>query len=211
MVDKATYPNAFAAEPAACLLLATTTAGPCTTENPAAREDISAGSLGLPVRLALRIVDGACSPIAGATINIWHTTVGGSYTGQTPNNGFCVLDETLSETNAFRGTQPTDANGVVFFDTCFPGWYPGRAIHIHYEVLVEDRSSHISQVFFPEAITAEIFESHPDYAPFGQPDTLFATDGVLARIPPADATRHVLEVARMSDGAMLASGTLTVA
>ncbi|MEM9864770.1 MAG: hypothetical protein AAF938_24425, partial [Myxococcota bacterium] len=118
---------------------------------------------------------------------------------------------TLSETNAFRGTQPTDANGVVFFDTCFPGWYPGRAIHIHYEVLVEDRSSHISQVFFPEAITAEIFESHPDYAPFGQPDTLFATDGVLARIPPADATRHVLEVARMSDGAMLASGTLTVA
>ena len=63
---------------------------------------------------------------------------------------------------------------------------------------------------FPEDLTAAIFTSHPEYKPYGQPDTTFANDSVMAGIPSADRARNILDYARMTDGAMLASKTVTV-
>lgn len=210
MTDKANYPDPFTGQPNVCALVPVTTAGPCTTAEDLSREDVSEGRGGLPVRLGLKVVNTACSPVAGAIVKIWHTTIDGSYTGQTPNNAFCVLDPALAAVNAFRGVRETDSEGVVYFDTCFPGWYPGRAIHIHFEVLDANSSYRISQLFFPEDITEDIFENHPEYSPFGFPDTGFANDGVISRIPGGELEPLILDVARMSDGAMLASKVLTV-
>src|SRR5262249_17260784 len=83
--DKATYPDPFVDPPDSCLLVTTTTQGPCTTEDDLLREDVSEGWTGLPVRLALRVLDESCNPLAGVTVKIWHTNVEGSYSGQTPN------------------------------------------------------------------------------------------------------------------------------
>ncbi len=210
MTAKASYPTPHEAPPSGCELFIPTTAGPCTTALQLEREDVSEGRSGLPVRLSLRIVDTDCTPRQGLTVRIWHTTAEGSYTGETPNNRFCVLDPTLASTNAFRGYQTTDGGGVVAFDTCFPGWYPGRAIHIHFEIRDSDRSLGISQIFFPEALTTAIFATHPDYVIFGQPDTAFSSDGVIRGIPESDRNRHLLEIAKMLDGAMLASKTLVI-
>ena len=44
MTDKATYPDPFAEAPDSCLLVTTTTAGPCTTQSELLREDVSEGS-----------------------------------------------------------------------------------------------------------------------------------------------------------------------
>jgi protocatechuate 3,4-dioxygenase beta subunit len=210
MVDRATYPDPHGAALPVCALILPTTEGPCGTARQIERSDLSEGAAGLPVRLSLRVLNTDCEPLAGVTVVIWHTTVGGSYTGQTPNNAFCVLDPALAATDQGRGYQVTDARGVVSFDTCFPGWYPGRAIHFHFAVRDGDTTLGISQLFFPEDATRGIFDRHPDYAPFGQPDTPWSRDSVIRNMPEPDRPRHTLDIARLSDGAMLAHKTLIV-
>lgn len=211
MTAKDTYPNPFTSAPDSCLLVATTTDGPCTTTTDLDREDISEGWTGLPVRLALRVVDAAnCTPLAGVTIKIWHTNIEGSYSGQTPNNGMCLKSQSYAANNFFRGVQTTDDEGVAYFDTCFPGWYRGRAVHIHFQVKNGGTSYRVSQLFFPEDITADVFANHAEYSSYGQPDTTFATDNIISGIASSQRDRHILTVERMSDGAMLASKTVTV-
>lgn len=211
MTDKASYPDPFTGALTSCAVVASTTEGPCTTESNLVREDVSEGWAGLPVRLALKVVDGACAPVAGADVKIWHTNHEGIYSGKTPNPGMCNdNNESYIATDFMRGVQTTDANGVVAFDTCFPGWYRGRAIHIHVQVTQGGTTYRVSQLFFPEDITRAIFTSHPDYASYGQPDTTFANDNVLGPIAGAARTALVLDVARMSDGAMLASKVVAV-
>jgi len=210
MTGKASYPDPFSGGVDDCALVTTTTAGPCTTASDLLREDVSEGWTGLPLRLALRVVDSSCAPLPGATVKIWHTNIEGSYSGQTPANGFCLLDQSHATSDFFRGVQTTDGDGIVYFDTCFPGWYPGRAIHIHFQVKDESRSYRVSQLFFAEDLTEDIFDTHSEYVAFGQPDTVFANDGIIAGIPSAQRERLLLDVAQMNDGAMLASKTVAV-
>ncbi len=211
MTDKDTYPDPFTGAVSSCVLAATTTAGPCTTANDLVREDVSEGWTGIPVRLALKVVNAACNPVANATVKIWHTNVEGVYSGQTPNPAFCSNnDQSAISMNYMRGVQTTNADGVVYFDTCYPGWYPGRAIHIHFQVANGPTVYRVSQLFFPEDLTRAIFASHVDYRAFGQPDTTFANDSVLAPITGEARDRLVLDIARMTDGAMLASKVVTV-
>lgn len=210
MVDRANYPDPHTTALPVCALIVPTTAGPCTTTQQIERSDLSEGAPGLPVRLSLRVLNPNCEPRSGVTVVIWHTTVRGSYTGQTPNNAFCVLDPALAATHQGRGYQVTDERGVVNFDTCFPGWYPGRAIHFHFAVRDGDTTLGVSQLFFSEDLTSGIFASHPDYSPFGQPDTPWSRDGVIRNMPEPDRPRHTLDIARMSDGVMLAHKTLVL-
>ncbi|MEQ8273483.1 MAG: protocatechuate 3,4-dioxygenase [Deltaproteobacteria bacterium] len=211
MTAKASYPNPFSAAASGCALVGTTTEGPCTTDTDLDREDVSEGWTGLPVRLALRVVDTACAPLAGATVKIWHTNIEGIYSGQTPNPGMCNdNNQSYIAQDFFRGVQTTDADGIVYFDTCFPGWYRGRAVHIHFQVKSGNTSYRISQLFFPEAITTEIFDDHPEYESYGQPDTTFSNDNIYSMLPSASRDALVLDVEQMSDGAMLASKTVTV-
>jgi protocatechuate 3,4-dioxygenase beta subunit len=209
MTRKGSYPNPFGTA-TTCAMIDAVTEGPCTTQTSVDREDVSEGWTGLPVRLAIRIVDTSCGPVTGATVKIWHTNLAGSYSGVTPNPQMCLTDQSYSTANFFRGTRTTDADGIVYFDTCFPGWYRGRAVHIHFQVTSGSTTYKVSQLFFPEDLTQAIFASHPEYTQYGQPDTTFANDMVMSGIPTADRTRNVVEYARMTDGAMLASKTVTV-
>lgn len=211
MTARASYPDPFPTAPDACPLVVPTTAGPCTTADDLMREDISEAWPGLPVRLALRLVDTACQPLRGATVRIWHTNREGSYSGQTPANAFCLLDQAYAARDFFRGVQITGDDGTVFFDTCFPGWYRGRAIHIHFQVVAGGVTTRVSQLFFATDLITEIFAAHPDYAAYGQPDTPNDADGILRAIPVAGRAALILDVARMPDGAMLASKTVAVA
>lgn len=210
MTMKACYPDPFATPVTSCpLVVCATTAGPCTAAAPA-RVDVSEGRPGLPVRLALRLVTAdTCAPLANAVVEIWHTQVSGVYSGVTPSPDFCSGGDTDAKNHSyFRGTQTTDANGRVDFDTCFPGWYPGRAIHIHFSVDVGGTRYLVSQLFFAQPLIDDIFATHPDYAPHGQPDTANSSDGVIGGTP--NFLTYVLDVARMSDGAMLASKVIAI-
>lgn len=208
MTAKTCYPDPFA-NVTTCGLVCSTTAGPCTAPV-TARQDVSEAMPGLPVRLALKIVNpDTCTPIDGAIVEIWHTQRTGVYSGQTPSPGFCSGGDAEAPTKSyFRGTQTSDANGRVDFDTCFPGWYPGRCVHIHIRVTVNGGDYVVTQLFFPNAINTEIFASHPDYTAYGQPDTSNTSDGIFGGA--ANADRYICDVARMSDGAMLASKVIGV-
>jgi protocatechuate 3,4-dioxygenase beta subunit len=203
MTAKDCYPDPFAAGVMTCTLLCQTTAGPCTSDI-IERQDVSEGWSGLPVRLALKFVTaGTCEPVAGAVIEIWHTQRAGVYSGVTPAGAFCYGDDPDAVNYLyFRGSQTTDADGRVDFDTCYPGWYPGRAIHIHFRVLLGGQAYLISQLFFTEELSEEIFTSHPDYSEFGQPDTLNSNDSVIGG--EVDISPYQLDTERMPDGAMLA-------
>lgn len=210
IIDPTSYPDPFADPVDVCALVATTTAGPCTTEDELLREDVSEGWTGLPVRLALRVVDTSCNPLSGVVVKIWHTNLEGSYSGETPNNGMCLKDQSYASSDFFRGIQRTDGDGRVFFNTCFPGWYRGRAVHIHFQVKDGSQTYRTSQLFFPEDVTEDVFANHGEYLGYGQPDTVFSNDNIVSAIPTAQRDRHILTVARMTDGVMLASKTVTV-
>jgi protocatechuate 3,4-dioxygenase beta subunit len=196
------YPDPFADGVMTCALLCQTTAGPCTSDA-IERQDVSEGWAGLPVRLALKLVDADnCQPVEGAVVEIWHTQRAGVYSGVTPAGAFCYGDDPDAENYLyFRGAQSSDAEGRVDFDTCYPGWYPGRAIHIHFRVSLGGQAYLVSQLFFSEALSAEIFAGHAEYAEYGQPDTLNSNDGVING---DDITPYLLDTERMPDGAMLA-------
>ena len=210
MPDKASYPDPFTMTAGECLLLAPTTLGPCIVDEEFDREDISEGWNGVPLRLGLRIMDESCTPISGAKIKIWHTGYSGSYSGDTPRNDICLLKPEFASQHFFRGHQITDSAGIVFFDTCFPGWYPGRVIHIHIEIIINNTSTYASQLFFPEDVVQEICGHHSIYQPFGVPNVQFQTDGVLDDISIETIERHILEIEKMTDGAMLASKSITI-
>jgi len=210
MTAKASYPDPFTTAVTTCALVAATTEGPCTTATGLDREDVSEGWTGLPVRLALKVVDTSCNPVVGAVVKIWHTNLAGSYSGVTPNPTMCLTNQSYSSQDFFRGTRTTASDGTVYFDTCFPGWYRGRAVHIHFQVTSGSTTYKVSQLFFPEELTTAIFSSHSEYKSYGQPDTTFSNDGIMAGIAEAQRDRHILSYTKMTDGAMLASKVVTV-
>jgi protocatechuate 3,4-dioxygenase beta subunit len=201
------YPDPFASGVDTCTLACETTVGPCYAAT-IARKDISEGYLGLPVRLALKVVRaGTCEPVEGATVDIWHTQRSGLYSGSDAID-FCTSGDADARSHRyFRGTQVTDADGRVDFNTCFPGWYPGRAIHIHFQVRLGSDEYVTSQLFFDQALITDVFASHAEYQGYGQPDTSNSRDGVIRGRNIADYT---VTTARMSDGAMLASKVLSI-
>ncbi|MEM1418178.1 MAG: protocatechuate 3,4-dioxygenase, partial [Myxococcota bacterium] len=112
MTDVASYPDPFAGS-AECALFAESTPGPCYTSAPL-RQDVSEGFPGLPVRLALRVLDGDCAPLAGARFEIWHTRNSGLYS-EGPID-FCTLgDADAAAATYYRGAQIADEEGTLAF------------------------------------------------------------------------------------------------
>jgi protocatechuate 3,4-dioxygenase beta subunit len=207
------YPDPFASGlGTACDLTCSATIGPCYAVSPT-RQDISEGQDGLPVRLAFLIVDESCNPVPGATIEIWHCSPAGVYSGNESDSAtldvaFCTgNDATAQASRFFRGIQTADANGRVDFDTCFPGWYSSRTIHIHFIVRVNGTEYVTSQFVFDDALDDEIVATQPLYNTRGARDTTNATDNVVS----ADtAAAYSFQTQRMADGAMLAWKAIVV-
>lgn len=87
----------------------------------------SASAEGVPLTFTLTLLDIAngCVPLAGAAVYAWHCDRDGRYS---------MYDSGLANENYLRGVQEADASGQVTFTSIFPGAYPGRWPHIHFEV-----------------------------------------------------------------------------
>jgi hypothetical protein len=103
--------------------------------------------------------------------------------------------------------QTTDADGRVDFDTCFPGWYSSRTIHIHFTIRVNDTEYVTSQLVFDDALSDEIVNTQQLYNTRGARDTTNANDTVISA---ASAPDYSFQTQRMSDGALLAWKTLVI-
>ncbi len=211
MTAKASYPNPFTSDQkgATCALTGELVEGPCYDSASEELQDISYGYSGLPMRMQLRVLDGNCKPIAGAVVDVWHVSPVGKYSGNDAAHeaiAFCTEnDADFTSHLYFRGKQKSDANGVVTFDSCFPGWYSGRAIHVHTTISVNGQAYLTTQLCFDDALNEAIVSSQPLYDARGLPDTHNADDGVFNA---DDYKAHLFKTERMIDGAMLASKTI---
>jgi protocatechuate 3,4-dioxygenase beta subunit len=133
------------------------------------RQDITEGKPGTPLTLDLTLVNAAngCAPVPNATIEVWQCDAAGAYSEYSAPGTF------------LRGLQKTDANGKAAFTTIYPGWYTGRAPHIHLEVFVNGSSVKTTQMAFPESVSTGVY-SQGVYASRGANFTRNSTDNVFS-------------------------------
>lgn len=166
--------------PNVCLLAPETTAGPFYFDPDLVRADIAEGRPGVPLDLVLQVVDADCRALPGVRVDVWHCDAAGNYSGYAQQGSDRALD-TRGET-FMRGTQMADAAGAVRFRTVWPGWYRGRAPHVHYIVLLDRETALTSQLFFPDGVSEALYQSAPDYrGRASQQDTTNETDGIARR------------------------------
>lgn len=181
------------------------TLGPCYAETQA-RKDISEDVKGLPARMSFKVVDSDCNPVAGAVVDVWHCAPNGIYSGDDAADMCTEGNTEARDARWFRGTQTTDDNGVVEFDTCMPGWYSSRAVHIHFQVRQGNDAYVTSQLGFPEVLLKDVFDSHPVYSPYGQPDVPNSSDNILSK----DLEAFLFKWRRADDGALVLWKTLGI-
>lgn len=183
-----------------CLVRPEQTEGPYFVDERLNRSDIrsdpSDGVMkpGAPLALALtvsRIRGGTCTPLEGAQVDIWHCDAQGVYSDVT-DPAFRTVGQKF-----LRGYQLTDAMGRARFTTIYPGWYPGRTVHIHFKIRTTPGSTQslafTSQLYFDDALSDRIHALAP-YAAKGHRtlrnshDRIFRDGGEQLMIAPA-ATR----------------------
>ncbi len=120
--------------------------------NPLQIIDIRNGEPGIQLDLIFTVVDAAsCIPLPNVRVDIWHCNKDGDYSGYGNFVGQTFL----------RGYQFSDANGQVQFTTIYPGWYPGRATHIHMEVFYNGVMKKTAQLAFDETISNVVHVTAP--------------------------------------------------
>jgi protocatechuate 3,4-dioxygenase beta subunit len=211
MTGKASYPDPFAGgSTSGCVATGALTEGPCYDSASEVIQDISYGQNGLPMRMVLQVLDASCNPIAGAVVDVWHVAPTGKYSGDDATNenvAFCTgNDSDYTSHLYFRGKQTTDPNGVVTFDSCFPGWYSGRTIHVHFTITAGSKTF-TSQYVFDDTLDDEIVGTQPVYSARGARDTTNQTDTVVSA---STAQQFTFQTQKMADGALLAWKAIVV-
>ena len=154
-----------------CIVRPAMTEGPYFVDEKLDRSDIRSdpadGSVkeGAPLELTFLVsqINGNCAPLAGALVDIWHCDAQGVYSDAS-DPSFNTKGKKF-----LRGYQTTDANGVAKFITIYPGWYQGRAVHIHFKIRtgVGKAYEFTSQLFFDDAFTDQVYTKEP-YASTGE-------------------------------------------
>jgi protocatechuate 3,4-dioxygenase beta subunit len=167
----------------ACVVRPESTEGPYFVDEGLNRSDIrsdpATGEIrpGLPLELIFRVMRvGAegCLTLAGAIVDVWHCDALGVYS-DVADPGFDTSGQKF-----LRGFQQTDGDGVARFLTIYPGWYPGRTVHIHFRSPAADGSFYdfTSQLYFDDSLSDSVFTSSP-YAAKGERGTRNQDDGIF--------------------------------
>ncbi|KAF2834005.1 aromatic compound dioxygenase [Ophiobolus disseminans] len=173
-----------------CILTPETTQGPYWVQGELLRKDITEDQEGVPLTLDIQIIDvNTCEPVPKAFLEIWHCNSTGVYSGVIANGNGNINDTTNLDQTWHRGIQQSDEDGVVTFDTMFPGHYVGRATHIHVmtsldatvnanETLSGGSITHVGQMFFDQDLIS-LVETEEPYISNTQALTTNAEDSIL--------------------------------
>ena len=154
---------AHAATPS-CTLSPEVTQGPYYLDLDKIRRDVTEGKSGLRLDLRIKAVNAStCKPLEDVAVEIWHADAGGTYSG--------FSQEGTAGKTYLRGVQLTGESGVAQFHTIYPGWYQGRAIHIHMKAHVGGRAdgrtykggrtAHTGQLFFNDSVSDRVVRLSP--------------------------------------------------
>ncbi len=169
----------------ACTVRPQQTEGPFFVDEGLNRSDVRAdpatGSVkpGVPLTLQFQVSQvgaNACVPLAGAIVDVWHCDANGVYSDIVDRRANTLGQKFL------RGAQVTNANGTVEFTTIYPGWYPGRTVHIHFKIRGNTAASQgyefTSQLYFDDALSDRVYAQAP-YNASGQRTTRNQNDGIF--------------------------------
>lgn len=164
-----------------CTTTSDETDGPFPTKSPASLvvTDIRSDRQGTPmtIKITVQNKNNSCAALSGALVDIWHCDAAGNYSEY---GGTGMQSTNYQSVHFLRGRQTSDATGLVTFTSIYPGWYSGRAVHIHVHVYNSSgKSLKISQIAFPEDISKVVF-AQGVYASHGQADTTNARDNVFS-------------------------------
>lgn len=143
------------------------------------RTDVDTGTLhtGLQLNMTFTIIDINCNPIPNVLVDVWHADKDGLYSGYVQPGGNTVGQDFM------RGIQMTDANGQCLIITSYPGWYPGRATHIHFKVRLNSTTYITSQFCFLDSVNNTVYAT-PLYSGRGPNPTTNASDGIFHNADP---------------------------
>ncbi len=166
--------------PSSCSVTNSETEGPFPTKSPAdyAINNIVSDRTGTPltVKVYIRNVNASCAIIKDAIVDIWHCDAAGNYSEY---GGTGMQSTNYTTVHFLRGRQVTDANGQAAWTSIFPGWYSGRAPHIHVHVYNSaGKSLLVTQIAFPQDICNTVY-AQGAYKSHGLQDTTNATDNVF--------------------------------
>ena len=183
-----------------CVIVPEVTEGPYYVDEHLERSDIRIDTAdgttveGTTLRLDWIVsqVDGnACIPLEGVLVDVWHCDALGVYSDVNDRGSSTVGHDFL------RGYQHTDANGAATITTIYPGWYSGRAVHIHFKIRTDPAESSgfefTSQIFFDDSFSEQVY-SQGVYASKGPHDVRNASDNIYQQ------TRGLTLLAPTSDG-----------
>ncbi len=158
-----------------CVITPEVTEGPYYFDPNLERADITEEHPGVATTVKLQVVDGLCNPLPGARVDLWHCDAAGQYSGYANQTGGV---DTTGQT-FMRGTQFAGEDGVVQFQTVYPGWYAGRTTHMHFKVFLDETTVLTGQIFFPDALSQFIYERVEPYKTRGHDrDTLNTNDNI---------------------------------
>ena len=146
-----------------CVVTDTETDGPYPLYNSRGsalqRVDVREGKTGLQLDMTITVknVNNSCAVLPNARVDIWYCDKDGYYSGYS-NSGYLGTQNNTAKT-FLRGLQYADANGQVKFTGIYPGWYQGRATHLHVQVYVDNTLKLTSQIAFPEAINTAVYNT----------------------------------------------------
>ena len=142
-----------------CVLTPQATEGPFYFDANRTRQNIVEDRVGATLRIAVRVmrVGDVCAPSKDALVDVWHVDASGAYSGYPGQPG----GQDTSGLTFLRGVQVTDADSVAPFDTIYPGWYPGRTVHIHFKVHYRNNTYATSQFYFPDEFTDKVYSRTP--------------------------------------------------
>jgi protocatechuate 3,4-dioxygenase beta subunit len=188
-----------------CWLTTALTEGPYYFNPNLVRQDIRTNTpngtvhTGIQLNMTFSIIDINCNPIPNVLVDVWHCNKDGNYSGYNgqPGGNFAGHD-------FLRGIQMTNASGQCSFITVYPGWYNGRATHIHFKVRLNSTTYLTSQYTFPESVSDAVHVT-PLYVARGINTTRNANDGIFRN---RDLT--YLTMAVVPNGTDGYNGTFTV-
>ena len=181
------------------------TRGPFPNKTPAElmRANIVSDRQGVALLINLKIQRQGkpCQALSGAHVDVWHCDAEGYYSeyGSHP-----LQEKDFRQVSFLRGRQTTNEAGEVSFISIFPGWYPGRAPHIHVDILEGEKIVLSTQIAFPKESTQAVYASR-GYK--GVEDTPNERDGIFRNSLDGNMADYV--VGNLEDGYSL-SKVITV-
>ncbi len=154
--------------------------------DPSTRKVSAGAPLALQFVLSRVTSAGTCAVLRGATVDIWHCDALGRYSGVQDRRNNTRGQQFL------RGYQVSDDDGIVRFTTIYPGWYGGRAVHVHFKVRTPGENGRTgeftSQLYFQDELTDRVHATDPYASNRGQRllntrDMMFREGGTQLILP----------------------------